>query len=68
MSRSAWVACCTREVTVVRPSRSVKVVVTTASPSGTASNTSVLTSRSPGTTSRYTPRNATSKPPFAVIT
>jgi hypothetical protein len=53
--------------TVVLPSDSVNVVVLIPATSGAPSKTSVETIRSPGTISRYSPWNATSNPPFAVI-
>ena len=52
----------------VRPSTSVKTVVTKMPGPGAPSKTSVLTIRSPSTISWYSPWKATSKPPVAVIT
>ncbi len=53
---------------VVRPSFSSNVTVLSPPASGMASKISVETIRSSGTISWYSPWNATSKPPFAIIT
>ena len=53
---------------MVRPAASVKVTEVRACAPGAPSNTSVYTSRSSGTTSRYWPWKATSPPPSAAIT
>src|SRR5919106_953760 len=69
MSRTSWLGQSTRMSSVVRPSRSVSVSVFTVNPASAApSYTSVETIRSFGTISRYSPWNATSKPPCATIT
>ena len=70
MSRTSRPDVCVSRRSVVRPPASVKVAVLVVAslnvPSG-SSKISVKTTFSSGTTSRYSPWKATSKPPSATI-
>src|ERR671911_373375 len=71
-SRTSLLGACTRFVTVVRPSTSVNVTVfsvpSSGAPAGMPSKTSVVTIRSFGTISRYSPWKPTSTPSQITIT